>query len=73
MIGTMHPCVFRDTWGLTNWQTASVLGLSERTIVAYCASPNTASRRNPSLSVQRLTFNQHQIFLNEQHKADEVS
>lgn len=72
MTRTMHPRVFRDTWSLTNWQTASVLGLSERTIVAYCASPNAVSRRNPSPSVQRITFNQHQIFLNE-HKGAEVN
>jgi hypothetical protein len=65
MKDTMHPCLFRDTWGLTNWETALVLGLSERTIVAYCASPNSVSRRNPSPSVGRITFIKHQAFLAE--------
>jgi hypothetical protein len=64
-MNTMHPHIFRDTWQLTNWQTASLLGLSERTIVAYCASVNSVSRRNPSLVVQRLTFIQHQTMLNQ--------
>jgi len=63
--GRIHPCVFRDGWALTNWETASVLQLSERTIVAYCASPGSTSKRNPSMSVQRITYDQHQIWLSE--------
>jgi DNA-binding XRE family transcriptional regulator len=63
-MNTMHPHIFRDTWGLTNWEAASLLGLSERTIVAYCSSSGSISRRNPSLAVQRLTFIQHQNMLN---------
>jgi hypothetical protein len=65
MTDMMHPCLFRDTWRLTNWETALALGLSERTIVAYCASPNSVSRRNPSSSVERITFIKHQAFLAE--------
>jgi hypothetical protein len=64
-MNVMHPCAFRDTWSLTNWQTASLLGLSERTIAAYCASPSSSSRRNPSLSVQQITFIRHQALLTE--------
>jgi hypothetical protein len=62
-MNTMHPHIFRDTWQLTNWETAVYLGLSERSIIAYCASVNSTSRRNPSLAVQRLTFIQHQTML----------
>jgi hypothetical protein len=65
-MNTMHPRVFRDTWGLSNSQTALLLGLSERTIVAYCASRNSSSRRNPSASVGKLTFIQHQALLNKE-------
>jgi len=61
----IHPRVFRDGWGLTNWETASVLQLSERTIVAYCASPSSTSKRNPSASVEIVTYNQHQTWLSE--------
>jgi hypothetical protein len=65
MLDRMHPRTFHDEWGLTNWQVASLLGLSERTVVAYCASPGSASLRNPSPSVEKLTFIRHQAFLNE--------
>jgi len=61
--GRIHPCVFRDGWALSNWETASVLELSERTIVAYCASPGATSRRNPSVAVEKITFDQHQTWL----------
>jgi len=61
----MHPCLFRDIWGLTNWQTALQLEVSERTIVAYCASSGSISRRNPSIAIQKITFSKHQSFLNQ--------
>jgi hypothetical protein len=61
----IHPQVFRDGWALTNWETASVLQLSERTIVAYCASAGSTSKRNPSVSVERLAYHQHQSWLKE--------
>jgi hypothetical protein len=61
----MHPCVFRDIWGLTNWQTALQLEVSERTIVAYCVSSSSVSRRNPSIAIQKITFSKHQSFLNQ--------
>ena len=61
--GRIHPHVFRDGWALTNWETALVLEVSERTVAAYCASPGATSKRSPSASVERLTYEQHQAWL----------
>ncbi len=61
----LHPKVFRDLWGLTNWETSIVLEMSERTVAAYCASANARSKRNPSIAVERLTYQQHQAWIKE--------